>query len=65
MTADSGSTLDLAMVPAAVPVDAVIVTPGYVGVMQPGIAGGQTLIPTLKQRLPGRPPSGQTLNFGE
>ena len=39
---DAGS-LELQMVPAAVPVDAVIVTPGYFGVMQPGIANRQTL----------------------
>ena len=40
---DSASSLELTMFPAAVPVDAVIVTPGYVGVMQPGITGSQAL----------------------
>ena len=40
---DDAGPLDLQMIPAAVPVDAVIVTPGYFGVMQPGIANGQTL----------------------
>jgi outer membrane receptor protein involved in Fe transport len=39
---DAGS-VELQMIPAAVPVDAVIVTPGYFGVMQPSIANGQTL----------------------
>lgn len=35
--------IEIDMTPAAVPVDAVIVTPGYFGVMQPGIVNSQTL----------------------
>ena len=67
----------LSLTPAAVPVDAVIVTPGYVGVMQPSIANAHALtrqqietVPQLGEdvyrtigRLPGVATDDYSANF--
>jgi hypothetical protein len=46
------ASIDVAMTPAAVPVAAVIVTPGYFGVLQPGLATAQTLTRSQIETVP-------------